>query len=370
MTPRERILTALSGGAPDRVPIWAWGVHPWLGDVDSSIQPVVDAYLERGDLVHWWSPGAGHFISASDEVKASTDTGPSALPDYDAQATTYVTPGGELTEVHYVSRHGKPGYRKKYLLENEDDIEKLLSIPYVPPQPDCSGFAAVDEEMGDRGTLMVAVPSDPMYFVNNLIGSERFAIWSIEKRELIDGLIREFGRRIREWVEWVIAQGVGPVFGYVGPELCIPPLQSPGDFDEWVVDLDRGINDLIRDAGGHVVVHCHGRMGPVLEGFVRMNASALHPIEPPPMGDVTIVEAKERVGRDLCIIGNIQEHDIWTLSTPQFRKLVEQTMREGMEGGGFILSPTATPFGWPTMSQLARENWLAMLDVGLETGQY
>jgi hypothetical protein len=26
---------------------------------------------------------------------------------------------------------------------------------------------------------MVAIPADPLYFVNNLIGSERFAIWSI-----------------------------------------------------------------------------------------------------------------------------------------------------------------------------------------------
>ncbi len=370
MTSQERVMVALSGGTPDRVPIWAWGVHPWLGEVRPSIQPAVDAYLAAGDLVHWWSPGAGVFITASDEVSISTESGPSALPDYDERITRYQTPKGELTEVEYVSRMGRPGYRRKYLLESAEDIEKLLSIPYVPPQPDCSGFADLERQFGDRGTLMVSMPADPMYFVNNLIGSERFAIWSIEERGLVDGLIREFARRIREWVVWVLSQGVGPLFGYVGPELCIPPLQSPADFEEWVVDLDRGINALVRDAGGHVLVHCHGRMGPVLEGFVRMNASALHPIEPPPMGDVTLAEAKARVGRDLCIVGNVQEHDIHTMPTTQFRELIARTMREGMPGGAFILSPTATMFGWPELPPLAQANWIAMLEVALDVGVY
>ena len=137
---------------------------------------------------------------------------------------------------------------------------------------------------------------------------------------------------------------------------------------EEVKDVRR--NDAIRAAGGIALVHCHGRMGPVLEGFVRMHADALHPIEPPPMGDVTMAEAKRRVGNDLCIVGNVQEHDIWTMPNTQFRALVEETVRAGMVGGRLILSPTATPFGWPTMPDLPRENWIAMLDVALETGQY
>jgi uroporphyrinogen-III decarboxylase len=109
-------------------------------------------------------------------------------------------------------------------------------------------------------------------------------------------------------------------------------------------------------------------MGPVLEGFVRMHADALHPIEPPPMGDVTLAQAKARVGRDLCIVGNVQEHDIETMPTAQFRAMVRETVRTGVAGGGFILSPTATPFGWPEMSDLARANWLALLDEGLAAG--
>jgi len=338
-------------------------VHP-------SIQPVVDAYLERSDLLDWWSPGSGVFLTASDQVTVRTESRDSALPDYREHVIIYSTPRGELTEVHYASKEGKPGYCKKHLLSSEADVQALLSVPYVPPEPDCSTFFEVDGQLGDRGLPIVSIGSDPMYLLNHLTGSETFAIWSIEKRSLLRELVAEFLRREKAWVEWLLAQGVGPLFGYVGPELCIPPLQSPRDFEEFVVGPNREIHDLVHGAGGLVLVHCHGRMGPVLEGFVRMDADALHPIEPPPMGDVTLTEAKARVGRDLCIVGNVQEHDIHTMPRSQFRAMVAQTVKTGMPEGCFILCPTATPFGWPHLSDLARDNWVAMLDVGLETGLY
>jgi hypothetical protein len=368
MNSRERCLTALRGGVPDRVPIWAWGIAPWLGPVHPTIQRVVDAYLERGDIIEWWSPGSGVFLTASDQVLVSRDRRPCSLRGFEEHWTTYETPAGPLTEADYASVEGKPGYRRKYLIESETDAEKLLSIPYVPVRPDCSSFFELDGHLGDRGLLMVAVPSDPMYYVNNLIGSENFALWSIENRALIGRLVAVFAQRVRDWVEWVLDQGVGPLYGYVGPELCIPPLQSPRDFEEWVVGPDREINDLIRGRGGIAFVHCHGKVGAVLEAFVRMHTNALHPIEPPPMGDVTLEDAKRRVGRDLCIVGNIQHHELCTMPTEELRCLVARTIRTGMEGGGFILSPTATPFGWPEMTELEQRNWLAMLDVALTAG--
>jgi len=58
------------------------------------------------------------------------------------------------------------------------------------------------------------------------------------------------------------------------------------------------------------------------------------------------------------------------MPTPAFRTLVEEAVSVGKVGGRFILSPTATPFGWPTMTELARRNWLAMLDTALVAGRY
>ena len=131
MTSRERILTVLRGDLPDRVPVWQWGVHPWLTGVHPSIQPVVDAFLARGDTIHWWSPGAATFLTASDQLTVTGAQQPSELPDFDQHTATYHTPAGDLTEITYASRTGKPGYRKKYLLETEADV------PSSSPSPTC-----------------------------------------------------------------------------------------------------------------------------------------------------------------------------------------------------------------------------------------
>jgi hypothetical protein len=119
MTSPQRIISAFKGEVPDRVPIWAWGIHPWLSGVHHSVQPVVNAYLEKADIIHWWSPGRASFLTASERVSANTERRPSSHPGYEEHVTTYTTPAGELTQVSYVSLEGKPGYRKKHLLETE-----------------------------------------------------------------------------------------------------------------------------------------------------------------------------------------------------------------------------------------------------------
>jgi len=375
MTSRERLLTALRGGEPDRVPVWVWGIRPGHPEQHPSIQPVVDACLARSDLLVWWSGFGDLFLTAAD-VPVHTETRPSRLLDYQESTTTWQTPAGELTRVVYTSPEGRPGYVFKDMLQTREDVERFLSVEYMPARPDCTSFFALDAELGDRGLPLAATICDPMYALNRLTGSEVFALWSVEERDLIDELIAVLLDRVLDYVRWLLAEGVGPVFGYVGPELCIPPLQSPSDFERWVVEPDRRIADLIHDAGGLMLVHCHGGLDSILEGFVRMKADALHPIEPPApdgtgiAGGVTMADAKRRVGRNLCIVGNIQHHEIEATPPAEFREMVAETVRAGMEGGAFILSPTATPFGWPTMTDLARENWLAMLDVALEVGRY
>jgi len=374
MTGRERLLTALRGGTPDRVPIWLWGMRPGLPPMHASIQPVVDAYMARSDLLVWWGGGAGQFLSAA-EVPAHTETRPSALPDYNESVTTWQTPAGELTQITYTSPEGRPGYVHKHMLETPEDVRRFLSVEYIPPRPDCASFFERDAELGDQGLMLAQTLCDPMYALNRLTGSEIFALWSLEERAMIDELVAILLERVLDYVRRLIEQGVGPVFGYVGPELCMPPLQSPSDFERWVVEPDRQIADLIHDAGGMMLVHCHGGLDPILEGFVRMGADALHPIEPPApdgsglQGGVTMADAKRRVGDDLCIVGNVQHHEIEVAPHEAFREMIAETVRAGMEGGGFILSPTATVGGWPTMTDHARENWLAMLDVALEVGR-
>ena len=202
------------------------------------------------------------------------------------------------------------------------------------------------------------------------MGSEQFAIWSIDRRDFIHEMLAEMLRRQMAYLRGVLAQGVKAVFNYVGPELCIPPLQSVRDFHEFVVDYDRQFIELIHDSGGWVWCHSHGDMGPVLDGFIEMGVDVLNPCEPPPMGSLTLARMREKVGGRICLEGNIEKHDLYTDTPEGIREKVRDAIHGAARDGAFILCPTTGLAEWPTLDEKTEANWLAYINAGLEFGQY
>jgi hypothetical protein len=371
MTSRERLMTAYRNEQPDRVPIRIWGVLPETKPPHPSYQPICDVSA-RTDLVADWGPeNAGVFGTASEDVSVSTSERPCEIEGHKEVVTVVRTPAGELRSIYYQPLEpGLPGYQKECLISSVEDAKRYLSIPYVPPKIDCSGFAAADAAMGDRGVVMAPLGPEPMYHMNALIGSELWAIWLIEERELLHELVGKTFAGTRDFLKQQLAAGVGPLFGYVGPELCIPPLASPQDCRDFVVRYDKPLIDLIHDAGGICWMHCHGKMDPVIEQFAEMGVDALNPIEPPPMGDLTLAEAKARVGDRMALEGNVQQGDFYRATPERMDELVRAAIHQGGPGGGFILCPTSSPWQSATVDQVAIDNYVAFVEAGLRYGSY
>ena len=288
--------------------------------------------------------------------------------DFELHQTVIETPRGDLVARNTVSTQGHPGLEAKFYVENRDDLERFLSIPYEPLRPDVGGFLATQSSLGERGILLARL-GGPALSVHELLGSELLAIWSIEERDTIHQLLELFTRRTCDLVKYLVGQGVGPFFGFAGQELIAPPLHSPKDFYEFGVAYDKRIFDLIHDAGGLVHVHCHGSIRECIEGFAEMGADCLHPIEAPPLGNIALAEAKARIGDRVCLQGNIQIGDLYTLSADQVRELTIAAIRDAGAGGGFILCPTASPY-MPTLTDQVRDNYLAMIETAWEWGRY
>jgi len=81
--------------------------------------------------------------------------------------------------------------------------------------------------------------------------------------------------------------------------------------------------------------------------IVGMGAAALDPIEPPPQGNVELADVRREYGANLVLFGNIEVSDIENLDPDEFRKVVAKTLRDvaGYPGRGFVLMPTAGPYG-------------------------
>jgi len=65
----------------------------------------------------------------------------------------------------------------------------------------------------------------------------------------------------------------------------------------------------------------------------------LETLTPPPLGDTTLREAKDAVGRVMCLKGNMLPTGVLLHGTPQeCAREAEECLRVGAPGGGFIFS--------------------------------
>lgn len=152
-------------------------------------------------------------------------------------------------------------------------------------------------------------------------------------------------------------------------EYALPPLMSPRDFEEFVVGFDKPLVDLVHSyPGTRAVIHSHGRVNAFLERFAAIGIDGLNVLEPPPQGDTVLVDAKRRVGDQLCLIGNIQYDDIVRGTSEGVERLVREAIRDGSPGGGFILSPCASPYESP-LSPKGSDNLITYLVKADEFGR-
>lgn len=365
MTSRERLITALRKGKPDRPPVFIRGVR-WFekpSHKDPSYDRLYEMVEARCDYIRFWSAPAGRFLNDHPDARTTskllrTDG------DWEVWEIVLRTPKGDLVSVRRESRSGHPGLTEEFFIKSPADVEAFLSVPYDEPSPDTSSFFDLDRRLGDRGIVMCEL-STPASQIHSLLGSERQAYWWMDERSSLLLLRDVFRERFERFLEHLLDAGVGPVWGFTGPELASPPLLPPEGFRELVVNADGGGVGKVHSRGGVVRVHCHGGLRLILDGFHAMGVDALHPVESPPMGDITLMEFRERVGLDICIKGNIQVGEIMSGDAALVRSRVREAIETAGREGAFILAPTASPYE-PVLTDRAFAGYKAMIEEALD----
>lgn len=360
MTSRERLLAVYYDRPVDRTPLHFWGAD-WRRELLSpAYQPAMDLALAKADLfVARNSPcnvyGGSRWDDVVEEEEVATDS-----PAWVDVVATWHTPAGDLRSVYRRSTGKEPGYQKEHLLKEPGDIRKLLSLPYEAEPLDLTAYRETEARLGDRGVVFFGL-DHAMYALQRQIGSENFALWSLDADDLMREAMAVFAERLRDHARRAIAGGVRGIFGWVGPELCIPPLMPPSAFDRYVADIDRPLIDLIHDAGGRIWVHCHGGMDPVLERFRDLGVDVLNPLEPPPMGNIPLDAAFARVGRDMGLEGNIETHDFMTGDRESLRPKIHAALEAG-QGCRHILSPSSGFMHSTEPTQREIDNWCFFIE--------
>ncbi|NLF14354.1 MAG: hypothetical protein GX597_21420 [Anaerolineaceae bacterium] len=314
MTARERVMCALSGDQPDRVPFCE-------GNIAANVARALagsDRDLSEREISE---------LTGRDVVV------PILFPPYFADTA----PG--VDGISYVTT----GW-----LRTRADLERMV----FPDPDDPALYAAARRVLDDRGehacAAAVKLGVAPT-LVSMGIDGFSFALkddpW----------LIREVLRRYVDWQVVVTghltAMGFDFLWFYDDIAYKSGPFCSPAAFRELLLPAMRRSAEAITIPW---VFHSDGNLMPILDDILSLGSWGLHPIEPGPMD---LAEVKARCGDRVCIIGNVSVDTLSAGTPAQVREEVRQCIAAGGPGGGYMISSSNS-----IPSYARPENVQAMVD--------
>jgi uroporphyrinogen-III decarboxylase len=379
LTSRSRLLTALAGGTPDRVPINTYELAgrnslDWYNQ-QPSYRGLMDYVRAHTDCITNWNPRPVTDRYTCQERFLCSDY-PVAMESHTETAgqferTTHVchTPQGDLRSVTQAAADVYTTWQVEHWCKSTADVDKALSVPYEPARYDASDLARVQAELGEGGLVMASV-GDPAYLAAELMSFQDYLMWAFEDTDHFASTVAAIAERVMENLRRQLDCCVLDLYRIVGPEYFTPPYLPPAVFRRFILPHVTEMTRLIHSRGGKVRLHCHGKMGRVLDMILETGCDGIDPCEPPPDGDIELDELKRRCqARGVSVWGNIELKLLEQATPAQVRAEVRKIMDQAKAGGGFVLMPTAAPINLP-LSAKCEANYKAFIDAGLEFGGY
>lgn len=261
--------------------------------------------------------------------------------------------------------------RDRMLRENADlQVQVAKTLDYCvlmdTYSPDEAGMIEtvrlIRKLVGDEYLLIVH--GDGTYAIPNGQNMVQFSVDMAEKPD-------EMKRRADRMVDDALRRGRRLVDGGMdGFALCADyclntgPFLSPRMFSEFVTPFLARLVAGYREMGAYVIKHTDGNIMPILDQLVGCRPHALHSIDCQAQ-DMDLKVIKERVGRQVCLIGGVQCSLLQTGTEEEIVENCRYVLKHGMPGGGYIYSTTNVAF-----KGLPLERYLLVLEMRKKHGWY
>lgn len=353
MTSKRRLLTTIQNDEADRVPV---GPHVPPSMVQQMSNEEWQALRQRTDVTM--------SVSALSDVEIFCGAARKRVRRIERQGDTLKetirTPKGTLRADRRVTRDAS--WTTEYLVKTGEDVEKLLSIPYAPPDPDVTVYHEWVNRLGEDGLVALGMPS-PFRLALGVFGSQNLYVQMADDIGVIEQIVSAFAPRVQDYVERCCENGVR-AFWMGGSEHCGPGVVNPRIFGRLVTRYDKDIVRVIHEHGAIVNYHTHGKLRDILDDIAEIGVDIMSPIETGLRGDVTLAEVKERVGDQICLKGNLDDMAFLMVEDESvIREAAQRCIDAAADGGGYILSGTDAGIYRPewveaflVLAEVAREN--------------
>ena len=324
MNSRERVLTTIGHHEPDRVPLFF-----------NALEAKFVRGLGGGDMAMTWKRlGVDVFVLGR---KAWCGDKPTGLGYAPIPPPPEESLGGSGTAgwngIDEFGRRWKHGRYVGGAVSTREDLLKYSPEPKLEERFNRSAFEEWRKNYPDHAYALFS-HSGPLGLTIECFGLLEFSYALFDRR----ALIRESVERKTEWFietsKFAVALGVD--FVVMGDDMGFKDhgYISPGDFRDLAFFSYRRIVDSIP---APVFWHSEGYVRDYIPVAVDAGIKGLHGLEPG--AGMNMGEIKKEFGKDLVLMGNVDGNEILCQRDLSLvRKEVDRSLKEGMEGGGFILS--------------------------------
>ncbi|MGM0414825.1 MAG: uroporphyrinogen decarboxylase family protein [Bacillota bacterium] len=363
MNSRERLLTALEGGVPDRLPATTHHVLPYFLDKYLDGMDYQKFFDRFGlDPIKWVIPlkandnnrdyidpqqGEPGFIEqkriVSDEWKIEWEE--LKDPKFDVKRYSFITPEDTLTMT--IKTDEASSMVTEYLIKEKEDIE-LLGKYMTHPVCDNEEVNRAAQEFKDRGIVRGHIPTFDVFGQPGcwqdaacLVGIEELIMATFEDPAWVHELLSILQKRKIDFIKSM--DGANYDLLELGGGHASTTIISPDIFNRFVAPYDSELIEAAHQVGQKIVYHTCGGMMPILEDIAAMKPDAMETFTPPNMGgDVkNLAEAKERIGDKVCMIGGFDQYNYFNNCSPEeTRDAVKNCFERAGKNGGYIMAPS------------------------------
>ncbi|MBP6964543.1 MAG: hypothetical protein KBC96_09060 [Armatimonadetes bacterium] len=343
MSPRERMLTAINNGKPDRLPgqVHGWMAHylqHYLGGVDQF-----EAYERFGlDMAIYVGPKWSYDERdlANWQVE-HTDLGTDA-DGVRSWTQTIRTPGGELHTAGAASEITP--WTTEPLIKTKRDFELFDRYFPVPSGVDGSPVKACLERLGDRGIVRGGLWSYGQVGAWQsfcfMVGTQEAIMFAVDEPEWVHHVEQAIVAKQLKVVEMMAGEvplDLIELGGGAGSNTVI----SPKLHEEFCLPYDRQQVDALHAAGYKVVYHLCGGLMKMLDLVAANGSDGLETMTPPSMGaDCDLALAEKLVGDRLFFVGGFDQNRGFEHGTPEIVREMVHELHAACPNGGYICCPS------------------------------
>jgi hypothetical protein len=204
MTSRDRILVALDGGCPDRVPFLLWGVDPygWMAQAPGYAR-LAEYVHSHAEAKRQWRPAVSPFYYSQSSVWLNRET--ISNPDTSEVTTILRTSRGRLTQVVGTVPGTNVEVTVKHLVECDEDLNRFLTIPYRPVEVQADSYLECERQIGSGGIVTHRI-SDALGLADRLVAPELLYTWAATDPSKLGNLLESLTDRISRLRSWATSR--------------------------------------------------------------------------------------------------------------------------------------------------------------------